>query len=255
MLAMSASAAVDARALAHEGRKTQWAPTRNSSALNARAVFAGESRGAANPYAGEGGATAAGSGEARYYDPKLGIFRSRDSFEGALGEAPSLHRNAYAQGNPLRYRDPNGRCIDVVNGRASVSTCVESAKAYYGYYAGIGLFAAKAAVSSMDLMTWGSVSHIASEVRHLGESDQSWRGREMRESFDSSVNTVKHPVETATRGFNRWADGVLEKLDQGDSFGVGVEGGELTSTVLTAVDGAWSLPSILKGGLSPENSS
>ena len=35
-------AAVDARALASEGQKTQWAPTRNFSSLNARAVFAGE---------------------------------------------------------------------------------------------------------------------------------------------------------------------------------------------------------------------
>ncbi len=111
MLAMSASAAVEARALALEGPKTQWAPTRNSSELNARAVFAGESRRPASPYAGEGGATAAGSGEARYYDSKLGLFLSRDSFEGALGDAPSLHRFTYAHNNPLRYVDPSGRCV------------------------------------------------------------------------------------------------------------------------------------------------
>jgi RHS repeat-associated protein len=111
MLAMSASAAVDARALALEGQKTQWAPTRNSSELNARAVFADESRRAASPYAGEGGATAAGSGEARYYDSKLGIFLSRDSYEGVLGEAPSLHRFSYAGNRPLKYVDPSGRCF------------------------------------------------------------------------------------------------------------------------------------------------
>ena len=112
MLAMSASAAVDARALALEGRKTQWAPTRNSSELNARAVFASESRRAASPYAGEGGGTAAGSGEARYYDSKLGVFLSRDSFEGVLSEAPSLHRFTYAHNRPLKYRDPNGRFVE-----------------------------------------------------------------------------------------------------------------------------------------------
>lgn len=38
MLAMTASAAVDARALASEGQKTQWAPTRRFSGPNARAV-------------------------------------------------------------------------------------------------------------------------------------------------------------------------------------------------------------------------
>ncbi len=112
MLAMSASAAVVAPTHMAEGQKTQWAPTRNFSELNARAVFATESRRAASPYAGEGGATAAGSGEARYYDSKLGIFLSRDSFEGALGDAPSLHRFTYAHNRPLKYRDLSGRSAD-----------------------------------------------------------------------------------------------------------------------------------------------
>jgi hypothetical protein len=80
MLAMTASAAVDARALAHEGRKTQWAPTRNCSSLNARAVFASESRRATSPYAGEEWETAAGEKDWQY-----------------------------AAGNPTRFTDPSGR--------------------------------------------------------------------------------------------------------------------------------------------------
>ncbi len=46
---------------------------------------------------------------ARYYDSKLGVFLSRDEFEGILLDAPSLHRFAYAHNSPLRYRDPSGR--------------------------------------------------------------------------------------------------------------------------------------------------
>ncbi len=49
---------------------------------------------------------------ARYYDSKLGVFLSRDSFEGVIGDAPSLHRFAYTHNNPLRYRDPSGRRLD-----------------------------------------------------------------------------------------------------------------------------------------------
>jgi RHS repeat-associated protein len=45
---------------------------------------------------------------ARYYDPEVGIFISRDSYEGNLSEAPSLHRFAYAWGNPLIATDPSG---------------------------------------------------------------------------------------------------------------------------------------------------
>lgn len=45
---------------------------------------------------------------ARYYDPEIGRFISRDSFEGRLEEAPSLHRFAYAWMNPTRGTDPSG---------------------------------------------------------------------------------------------------------------------------------------------------
>ncbi|WP_338262711.1 RHS repeat-associated core domain-containing protein [Corallococcus caeni] len=45
---------------------------------------------------------------ARYYDSELGRFISRDSYEGQLSDAPSLHRYAYAHGNPMRFTDPTG---------------------------------------------------------------------------------------------------------------------------------------------------
>ncbi|WP_217442129.1 RHS repeat domain-containing protein [Myxococcus sp. CA039A] len=48
---------------------------------------------------------------ARYYDSELGIFISRDSYEGKLDDALSLHRYAYAHLNPLRYVDPSGQCV------------------------------------------------------------------------------------------------------------------------------------------------
>jgi len=107
-----------------EGQKTQWAPTRNFSGLNTRFVSAIESRKSAGPYAGERGETATGLGVARYYDSKLGVFLSRDSFEGNLNDSPSLHRYTYAHNLPLRYRDPNGRCVLGIGGK----TCGERAE-------------------------------------------------------------------------------------------------------------------------------
>ncbi len=122
MLAMSASAAVDARALAHEGQKTQWAPTRNFSSLNARAVFASESRRATSPYAAEEGESAAGGKEAgftghrledalglsyakrRWQDPLTGTWLSRDDVgAGSYLLSPNeLYAHGYAAGNPTR---------------------------------------------------------------------------------------------------------------------------------------------------------
>jgi RHS repeat-associated protein len=46
--------------------------------------------------------------KARYYDSGLGVFLSRDSFEGDILTAPSLHRYMYGWDNPLRYYDPYG---------------------------------------------------------------------------------------------------------------------------------------------------
>jgi RHS repeat-associated protein len=45
---------------------------------------------------------------ARYYDAGPGVFLSRDSYEGELANAPSLHRFAYAWANPTRYVDLSG---------------------------------------------------------------------------------------------------------------------------------------------------
>ncbi|MHB8875584.1 MAG: RHS repeat-associated core domain-containing protein, partial [Myxococcaceae bacterium] len=45
---------------------------------------------------------------ARYYDPELGRFLSRDTVEGNLNDAPSLNRYAYVKANPLRWTDPDG---------------------------------------------------------------------------------------------------------------------------------------------------
>ena len=51
---------------------------------------------------------------ARYYDPDLGRFISRDGYEGDLADAPSLHRYAYANGNPLEFVDRDGHSATVV---------------------------------------------------------------------------------------------------------------------------------------------
>jgi RHS repeat-associated protein len=46
--------------------------------------------------------------KARYYDSGLGVFLSRDSYEGEIADGPSLHRFMYAEDNPLRFYDPDG---------------------------------------------------------------------------------------------------------------------------------------------------
>jgi len=45
---------------------------------------------------------------ARYYDPTLGRFLSRDALSGRAGFPQSFNRYAYALNNPLRFLDPSG---------------------------------------------------------------------------------------------------------------------------------------------------
>ncbi|MEK7644522.1 MAG: CARDB domain-containing protein [Patescibacteria group bacterium] len=45
---------------------------------------------------------------ARYYNPRLGRFISRDSFLGRAGDSLSRNRYAYVKNNPLKFTDPTG---------------------------------------------------------------------------------------------------------------------------------------------------
>ena|GEM_PF-1727648 len=45
---------------------------------------------------------------ARYYDPTLGRFISRDAYQGSLDDPMSLHKYQYAHANPVVNTDPSG---------------------------------------------------------------------------------------------------------------------------------------------------
>ncbi len=53
---------------------------------------------------------------ARYYNPRLGRFISRDSYLGQDGSYLSRNRYAYVHNNPLRYTDPSGHFLNILGG-------------------------------------------------------------------------------------------------------------------------------------------
>jgi len=53
---------------------------------------------------------------ARFYSPKLGQFLSADTIVPSPANPQAFNRYSYALGNPLRYIDPSGHCIDPVTG-------------------------------------------------------------------------------------------------------------------------------------------
>ena len=48
---------------------------------------------------------------ARYYDAALGRFITRDGWAGSTRYLLSLNRYAYGEANPVRHRDPSGKCV------------------------------------------------------------------------------------------------------------------------------------------------
>jgi RHS repeat-associated protein len=52
---------------------------------------------------------------ARYYDPEIGRFITRDILKGSLSSPQSLNRNVYCLNNPQKYKDPNGFYPKVTN--------------------------------------------------------------------------------------------------------------------------------------------
>ncbi|HVJ48758.1 RHS repeat-associated core domain-containing protein [Desulfitobacterium sp.] len=65
-----------------------------------------------NPYGYNGEAHDLDSGlqylRARYYDPSMGRFMTRDSYLGDITKPLSLNRYAYTMNNPVKYADPSG---------------------------------------------------------------------------------------------------------------------------------------------------
>jgi TolB protein len=58
---------------------------------------------------------------ARYYDPALGVFVSRDPVEGMIREALSLNRYLYGTANPVNFVDPSGLVGETPDGYTDCS--------------------------------------------------------------------------------------------------------------------------------------
>jgi len=95
---------------------------------------------------------------ARYYDPALGTFLSADTLVPDPAAVPDYNRFLYARGNPLKYADPSGHCIDGV----STIVCVSLITGTIGGVANAaGNVTAQVIQNRTQGMSWGeSIRHI-----------------------------------------------------------------------------------------------
>jgi RHS repeat-associated protein len=83
---------------------------------------------------------------ARYYDPNLGRFISKDAYAGTLNDPYSQHDYQYAHANPVRYTDPTG--YFTLGDVSAALTIVGIMATFGGIGAGVGYIAGAAATGA-----------------------------------------------------------------------------------------------------------
>ena len=137
---------------------------------------------------------------ARYYDPEIGIFISRDTYEGELEDGPSLHRYAYAWANPLRYWDSTGLCTEGEDEGCEI-----------GVFQAIG-----AAIESATSET----TYAEARMKRM-EANHQARIEELAEEAENGPGAIKRAKEAIGRGVGsavEWWNGtwVGRKLNSAD---------------------------------------
>lgn len=150
--------------------------------------------------------------KARYYDPQLGLFLSRDPFEGYDNTPMSLHRYLYAYQNPNKYTDPTGRVpvlnetgeflmgtgdelIDLAGETDSLSSAVG-----YGVLAGAN-YLVGGVVEGVNFSL-----NILGADGYLGQGVQAQAQGELNEAFGTIQTIVENPKEVGTAVVNNVKD-------------------------------------------------
>ncbi|NVJ07912.1 RHS repeat protein [Myxococcus sp. AM001] len=165
---------------------------------------------------------------ARYYDSDLGRFVSRDSYEGQLDDAPSLHRYAYAYANPLRFTDPTGHCVNFfTSDMLSWGNCVESGQALAGY--GVGVAKVFGGVGVLSYNATGALVYAAT-----GESQYRAQAEAFNQGAEGLLHSVRSPgafIQSSWDGLTGGLAQMGDAIDRGDLYGAGEGLGNFTGQV------------------------
>lgn len=93
---------------------------------------------------------------ARYYDPELGLFLSRDPKTAAVQDAPWLHRYLYGRSNPLAFVDKSGEA----SVRTEIQRSLDEARAAGDVWSARGFEVLKTAWAIADYASVGTVSRL-----------------------------------------------------------------------------------------------
>ncbi|ATB38886.1 hypothetical protein CYFUS_004323 [Cystobacter fuscus] len=178
----------------------------------------------------------------RWYSPETGRFLSQDPvgaeayLETPMGMQPWL----YANNNPLRYTDPDGRCVNFFsNDVVSSANCVESAKTFGGYAVGVGKV-----VGSLGILTYNVSYNVTGGITYAV-----FGGEQYRDQYDATRSGValidaiaQNPSQIPgifVKGFVAGLDQMNEALERGDSYSAGEGVGDFVAqTVMLLQSGS-----------------
>src|SRR5581483_10899415 len=115
---------------------------------------------------------------ARYYDPSIGRFLSKDPLPGAVWDPGSQNAYAYAGNNPVTHSDPTGMCVPVCAALLFTPP-------------GMAIMAGVAAMASMVMLKMHAGESIMESVAHPGSRG----GPEHQAKIKERIEEIKaeHP--------------------------------------------------------------
>ncbi|WP_255418898.1 RHS repeat-associated core domain-containing protein [Paraglaciecola sp. MB-3u-78] len=162
--------------------------------------------------------------QARYYDPVIGRFYSNDPI--GFRDVHSFNRYAYANNNPYKYIDPDGRetrlmveahhlDMDVVNGNMTAGDRLEisgaqAVGAAIGTVAAAGATACAASGACAAAVTTAAATQVGSSIKTDGST---------------TASSIKAKAESVGFKPSQSANGPLKMVDENGKARVTIKGG------------------------------
>ncbi len=138
----------------------------------------------------------------RYYDPQIGRFLSPDPMASDTNNGWNFNRYSYAANNPYKFKDPDGRIIDIIADVIFIAADIaEISSTGLTATNGIALVAdiVGAAVPGATGLGGGvrAISHGIDAAKGAGKSVEAYRGSKLARNMADAKNPVAKGAEEA----------------------------------------------------------
>ena len=186
--------------------------------------------------------------KARYYDPEIGRFLTRDTWEGNYKRPQSLNRYVYCMNNPLRYADPTGNRLtgdsemdailnslkngepDDENDDENLQNKSDAFKAGYAYSAAVNCELCLKLTEEHDIHNNSREAKQALALLLFPDEDQAEERKQFCEGWDAgesvgrygAIDIVMKNVEEDIGEMQQCAKGLIDEVSEKIALDVGL---------------------------------